>query len=57
LDNSVSYANGSVNRIGISENQREGVYHGHVRPWSDLTQKMHTALTQNGFTKINGKTI
>ena len=55
LDNSVRISESSVHKIGISEGEfvvlmktAEGIYHGHVRSWNNLTQDMRTALQEQG---------
>ena len=35
----------------------QGLWHGHVRTWDQLTQNMRNALTSNGITSNRGKLI
>lgn len=62
LDNSVSVGSNTTRRIGISNNQfvvldetSTGVFHGHVRSWNDLTQKMQNALKNANKVTKRGK--
>ena len=34
-----------------------GVFHGHVRTWSELTQSMQNALVKAGLAKRNEKIL
>jgi len=52
----------SARRIGISNNQfvvlvetSPGLYHGHVRTWTELTNKMQAILYKQGKVSLNGK--
>ena len=33
----------------------DNIYHGHVRPWEDLTQRMQSALIRWGMASSKGK--
>jgi len=62
LDNSIQITPNSARRIGISNNQfvvlvetSPGLYHGHVRTWTELTNKMQAILYKQGKVSLNGK--
>ena len=64
LDNSVNFKDTSPHRIGISEGQivvlsktLEGLYHGHVRIWTELTDIMQNALIEAGLVNSRGKIL
>jgi hypothetical protein len=64
LDRSFPIDKGSDNRIGISNNQfvalnktSEGVYHGHVRSWNELSDTMQAILRRQGLVSKKGKII
>ncbi len=55
LDNSFSIGNNTTRRIGVSNGEfvvfdetSSGVFHGHVRQWSELTQRMKNVLIEWG---------
>jgi RHS repeat-associated protein len=63
LDNSVQVKDTSPRRIGVDpvnqeivvlDQTSEGVFHGHVRAWSELTSQMQNALQESGLTSSNG---
>lgn len=63
LDNSLAFNNGT-GRIGISNGEfvvlsqtSEGLFHGHVRTWSGLSQEMQNALRRAGLVNKRGKII
>jgi hypothetical protein len=62
LDNSISIGKNTSRRIGISEGEivildqtAPGLFHGHVRAWSDLTQIMKNVLTEANLVTLRGK--
>ena len=62
LNNSYSIGSNTTRRIGISNNQfvvfdetSPGVFHGHVRQWSELTQTMKNILWDMGVVTRSGK--
>ena len=64
LDNSVSIGANTSRRIGISDGQfvvldmtTNGIFHGHVRTWNELTQSMKNALINAGMTNRKGKIL
>ena len=65
LDNSVPVSpDTTTRRVGVSNNEivvldetTEGVFHGHVRSWEDLTPKMQNALRKAGLVDKKGKII
>ena len=64
LDNSIQIKETSPRRIGISENEivvldktLEGIYHGHVRSWSELLEPMKNALIKAGLVNQAGKIL
>ena len=64
LDNSFNIPGKERTRIGTSNNQfvvlnktSEGLYHGHVRRWQELTQGMKNILNEAGIVTHKGKFI
>lgn len=65
LDNSVSLnAETTPRRIGVSDGEivvldqtTEGVFHGHVRSWGELTPKMCSVLQKAGLVDKKGNGI
>lgn len=70
LDNSVLIKGTSARRIGISNGQfvvldrtlqgsnpSQDIYHGHVRTWKELNDKMQEALKEAGLVNSKGKII
>jgi hypothetical protein len=64
LDNSVSIGPNTTRRVGISQGEfvvldetGNGIFHGHVREWGDLTQEMQAALRKSGLVNKKGKII
>lgn len=64
LDNSFEFKDTSPRRIAVSNGQfvvmdqtSPGIFHGHVREWDDLRQKMKNVLIKNKVVKPNGKII
>jgi hypothetical protein len=66
LNNSVSIGPNTNRRIGIDttsdeivviDDTNDGMYHGHVRTWNQLTQEMKTVLLQDGFISKTGRII
>jgi filamentous hemagglutinin len=61
LNNSIQIKSTSPRRIAMqSDNEfvifdqtSEGVYHGHVRPWEQLTPEMKSVLKKAGLVKSN----
>ena len=40
--------------IVVLDQTREGIYHGHVRGWKDLTQQQRNALIKGKITNKKG---
>jgi|GEM_PF-5703778 len=64
LDNSYPLSETTPRRIGISNKEfvvldrtQEGLYHGHVRSWEELTSDMQKALKKAGIVTDKGKFI
>ncbi|WP_330410898.1 hypothetical protein, partial [Lachnotalea glycerini] len=64
LDNSVSIGKNTTRRVGISDGEivvldetTKGVFHGHVRSWSELSEPMKAALKKAGMVTKKGKII
>ena len=64
LDNSVPISNTTSRRIGISEGEfvvldetMEGLFHGHVRSWKELSNAMKAALRKAGLVNKKGKIL
>lgn len=64
LNNSLSLGPTTSRRIGISNGEivvlnrtREGVWHGHVRSWGELTPEMKRTLIKAGWVNKKGKII
>jgi hypothetical protein len=66
LDTSVVVGENTSRRVGIDYSTREfvvfdehvpGVFHGHVRPWSELSTQMQNALTRAGMSNRKGKIL
>jgi hypothetical protein len=64
LDNSIPLKDTTDRRVGISNGEivildktSEGVYHGHVRSWDDLSEKMKAVLRKAGLVNKKGKII
>jgi Tfp pilus assembly protein PilE len=62
LDCSVSIGENSSRRIGISDGEfvvldqtSPRLFHGHVRSWADLTDKMKKALVNSNLVSLKGK--
>ena len=62
LDNSVPIGPNTTRRIGVSDGEIvvfdetiDGVFHGHVRSWDELTEPMKSALRKAGMTNKKGK--
>ncbi|WP_204343380.1 polymorphic toxin-type HINT domain-containing protein [Paenibacillus elgii] len=62
LDNSLSIGPNTDRRIGISDGEfvvldrtSEGLYHGHVRSWGELTPTMQAILRKAGLVNKKGK--
>nr|WP_237178999.1 polymorphic toxin-type HINT domain-containing protein [Paenibacillus sp. MMS18-CY102] len=61
LDNSLSIGPNTDRRIGISDGEfvvldktSDGIYHGHVRSWSELTPTMQSILRKEGLVDKKG---
>lgn len=64
LDKSVPIKTTTTRRVSVDGDQfvvfdetSPGVFHGHVRTWSELTQVMKNALVKAGLAKRNGKIL
>ena len=64
LDNSVSIGPNTTRRVGISDGEivvfdetSSGIFHGHVRSWSELSEQMKAALRKAGKVNKKGKII
>jgi len=64
LDNSISIGDNTTRRIGISDGEivvfdetSKGIFHGHVRLWDELTDKMKAVLRKSGLVNKKGKII
>ena len=62
LDNSIQISPNAPRRIGVSNGQfvvldqtSVGIFHGHVRTWNELTNKMQSVLYKWGVVTKNGK--
>ncbi|WP_113672604.1 RHS repeat-associated core domain-containing protein [Vallitalea guaymasensis] len=62
LNNSISIGPNTDRRIAVSNGEfvvldktREGLYHGHVRGWDDLSQQMQSALRKENLVTKKGK--
>ena len=62
LNNSLKIGEDTTRRVGISENEfvvldetSEGLYHGHVRTWDELTPKMQSILRKEELVTKKGK--
>ncbi len=63
LDASISFNPNTTRRVGIDyatgnfvifDETLGGVFHGHIRPWSELTQQMQAALRRSGLVNNRG---
>jgi hypothetical protein len=63
LDNSTQVKDTSPRRVGVDkaneeivvlDQTSEGVFHGHVREWGELTSEMQNALKEAGLTDARG---
>jgi hypothetical protein len=63
LDISVQVSGNSTRRVGIDYAARQfvvfdehaaGIFHGHVRSWSEMTQAMQAALRRSGMVDGRG---
>jgi RHS repeat-associated protein len=66
LDTSLQVKPTSPRRVGIDyeagefvvfDRTREGVFHGHVRPWSELTPEMQNTLKKAGMADNRGRIL
>ncbi len=64
LDNSVSIGENTTRRVGVSNGEivvldetGNGMFHGHVRSWSDLSNQMKSALIKGGLVDRKGNII
>jgi hypothetical protein len=66
LDNSIQVKGTSPRRVGVDrgngkivvlDQTREGVFHGHVRDWTDLTQQQRNALVKAELTNKKGQLL
>lgn len=64
LDNSIPLGPNTDRRIGISNGEfvvldktSDGLYHGHVRSWDELTPKMQAVLRKAGLVDKKGNII
>jgi len=66
LDDSVPIKNTTTRRVGVDpvndefvvfDETTDGVFHGHVRSWAELTQQMKNALIRAGKVTSKGKII
>ncbi|MCX5922877.1 MAG: hypothetical protein NTX86_06150 [Candidatus Dependentiae bacterium] len=64
LDNSIQIKDTSPQRIAVDDGEfvvlsktRDRLYHGHVREWDDLTDKMQRVLEEAGLVNGRGKII
>lgn len=68
LDNSVSLGENTARRVGVDKENGEivvldethpgqGIYHGHVREWGELTDKMKNALKRAGLVDKKGRIV
>jgi filamentous hemagglutinin len=47
----------STGEYVVFDETQEGVFHGHVRSWNELTSQMQNALRNAGFVNKNGKIL
>ncbi len=64
LDNSIQISQSSSRRLGISEGElvvldshANGLFHGHVRTWKELTDAMKSALIKANLVNKKGKIL
>ena len=64
LDNSIAISPNTTRRVGISDGEivvfdetTSGIFHGHVRYWSELSETMKAALRKAGMVNKKGKII
>ena len=64
LNNSVSIGNNSSRRIGVSDGNFvvldktcEGLYHGHMRTWQELSMQMRNALITAKLANHKGRIL
>nr|WP_246873365.1 RHS repeat-associated core domain-containing protein [Enterococcus faecalis] len=64
LDNSYEIKNTSKRRISVSDGEfvvldetSNGLFHGHVRKWEELTNEMKSILQKNGLVNKKGKIL
>jgi hypothetical protein len=68
LDNSLSISENTTRRVGIDYSADrflvfdetypgEGVFHGHYRDWSELTQQMQSVLRRAGMSSGRGAVL
>lgn len=68
LENSVPLGENTTRRVGVDKENGEivvldethpgkGVYHGHVRSWEELSDKMRNALRRAGLVNKKGKIL
>jgi hypothetical protein len=66
LDNSTQVKDTSPRRVGVDkangeivvlDQTSEGVFHGHVREWGELTSEMQNALKEAGLTDARGNIL
>ena len=64
LDNSVAISANTTRRVGINDGEivvfdetTSGIFHGHVRYWSELSETMKVALRKAGMVNKKGKII
>jgi hypothetical protein len=68
LNNALQISPNSPRMVGVDPSTGEyvvfdetypgkGIYHGHVREWSELTQEMRTILFQFGATDSRGRIL
>lgn len=64
LDNSVPIKPTTTRRVSVEgdhfvvfDDTTQGVFHGNIRSWNDLTPSMKSALIKNGLTNNRGKML
>ena len=64
MDNSIPIGPNTTRRVGISDNEivvfdetLNGIFHGHVRSWSELSETMKAVLRKAGMVNKKGKII
>jgi len=64
LDGSLSISENTSRRVGISndgfivfDEHAPGQFHGHIRTWDELSQRMQSALRREGYVNRAGRII